>query len=220
MQKIKTFLINFIWNGNNIIEFEKWVYKQNSIEFEKLIGEDNFIELVTYNYKNKSLENVKKFIKSVLKENIISEFENEFLKKRKVIKGICIKNEALDYVGNAIKKWNVEIGKEYEFIAIRTNILNDNHKGYANYIDREYNFKPSGFLPISLFDFENLSAFSDVYTTIKERNSEIYIEPYEFTKQKYIPTEYSFWEDFYNDDEKALKTYDKVLEELGVKKVW
>jgi len=53
MLKIKTLLIDFIWNGIDVIEFEKWIYEQDSVEFEKLIGEDNFIELVTYNYKNK-----------------------------------------------------------------------------------------------------------------------------------------------------------------------
>ena len=220
MLKIKTHLIDFIWNGINVIEFVKWIYEQDSVEFEKLIGEDNFIELVIYNYDNKSLSSVKKFIKTILPENLILEFEKEFLKNRKTIKGVCIKNEALGYGGDNIRKYEVEIGKEYEFLIIRTGIKNENHEGYINYINFDNDLMPSGFIPISLFKMENLDIIPEMYIKTRDSNSENYIEPIKISKSRYIPTEYSFWEDYYNHEKKALKTYVEVLEELGIKKVW
>ncbi len=87
-----------------------------------------------------------------------------------------------------------------------------------NYIN--FDLRPSGFVPISLFKIENLNNISEIYTKTENSKTEILIEPLKISELEYIPTKYSFWEDYYDDDEKALRTYDKVLEELGVKEVW
>jgi len=41
MNNIKQYLLEFIWGGDNISNFEQWLYKQNSTEFENLLGEQN-----------------------------------------------------------------------------------------------------------------------------------------------------------------------------------
>ncbi len=223
MKELKEFLINFIWDGDNLIEFERWLYEQDSIAFEKLIGEINYLELISFNYKNKTIEEVKKFIKTILPENLIVEFEDEFLKKRNTIRGTCVKNEALNYGGKDIREWDLEIGKEYYFLTLRTGIKNCNHKGYVQYINVDKDdLMPSGLIPISLFRIDDLNDIPDVYVKIRCENGENFIEPksMRILESEYIPTEYSFWEDYYNDDKKALDTYKAILEELGLKKVW
>ena len=146
MSNLKTYLINFIWGNINISDFENWLYNQNPIEFEKLLGKKSYNSLLSINYKNKELIQINKEIKKVLTTQLINEFNLEFLKKRTVIKGVCIKNHSLDYYGEKERKWDLKIGKEYEFIAIQTGIEreNDNHSAYVSYIDRDFDLRPSG----------------------------------------------------------------------------
>lgn len=46
MIKIKSYLLEFVWSGKNVSDFEQWLYEQNLIEFEQLIGEENYFELI------------------------------------------------------------------------------------------------------------------------------------------------------------------------------
>ena len=38
-------ILEFIWSGKDVTDFEQWLYEQNSIEFENLIGEENYVEV-------------------------------------------------------------------------------------------------------------------------------------------------------------------------------
>jgi hypothetical protein len=219
VEEIKSYILNFIWSGNNISQFENWLYEQNSILFEKILGEENCLELITSPFEAKTIEEVKLQIKSILSNELIREFEIEFRKRNKAIKGVCIKNSALNYDGDKKRKWNVEIGKEYEFIIINTGLKNYNHSSLVNYIDKEYDFNPSGFIPMELFKI-NLDEIPEQYYSRENEQKEITIEPIDWSKKQYTPTQYSFWEDFYDDEEKAVKTYHETIKKLGVKPVW
>jgi hypothetical protein len=219
VEEIKSYILNFIWSGENISQFENWLYEQNSIVFEKFLGEENYLELISFSFKAKTIEEVKLQIKSILPDKLIREFEIEFRKRNKAIKGVCIKNCSLDYYGDKKRKWNVEIGKEYEFIIINIGLKNYNHSSLVNYIDKEYDFNPSGFIPMELFKI-NLDEIPKQYYSKKNEHKEITIEPIDWSKKQYTPTQYSFWEDFYNGDQKAINTYYKTIEKLGVKNVW
>ncbi|NPV51640.1 MAG: hypothetical protein HPY60_10675 [Candidatus Methanofastidiosum sp.] len=219
MEDIKQFLIEYIWEGKTINSFENWFYNQDSEKMELLLGKEIYLELISLNFKETTIQLLKKQIKSFLNQEIIEEFENEFRKREKAIKGMCIKNTALDYDGISIRDWEVEVGRQYEFIFIRLNLKNKNHSSYVNYVDRENDFSPSGFVPMELFDID-LNTISDLYQKSENKDAEIIIEPFEWTKTKYKPTRYSFWEDFYDDDEKAIKTYFETINKLGIKNVW
>jgi hypothetical protein len=211
MNEIKSYLLEFIWSGKDVSDFEQWLYERNSVEFEKLIGEENYVELISYDYKKKTIE---------LSDNLIQEFEEEFEKRKsKAIKGKCVKKTALDYYDKKYRNWDVEIGKEYEFLIINLGLEKGNHSELVNFVDRTNYFQPSGFVPMELFVID-LSNISDFYHKVFDEKNETTIEIEAFSKKKYKPTQYSFWEDFYDDDEKAVNTYFDIIEKMGIKNVW
>lgn len=220
MNEIKSYILEFIWSGNDVLSFELWLYKQNSDDFEKLIGEENYFELISYNYRNKTAYQIKKFIKTVLNDKLIQEFEKEFRKRKsKAITGKCVKNIALDYYDKRDRNWNVEIGKEYEFLIINLGIESGNHSVLVNYVDRTNYFQPSGFIPMELFEMD-LTNISEFYHEVSGKKNETLIEIEAFSEKKYRPTKFSFWEDFYDDDQKAVNTYFETIEKMGIKTVW
>lgn len=220
MNEIKSYILEFIWSGKDISDFEQWLYKQNSVKFEKLIGEKNYVDLISYDYKKKTVELIKQLIKTILSDKLIKEFEEEFEKRKsKVIKGKCVKKTALNYYDKKDRNWDVEIGKEYEFLIINLGVERGNHSALVNYVDRTNYFQPSGFIPMVLFDID-LTNISEFYQNISNAKNETTIEIEAFTDKKFKPTQYSFWEDFYNDDEKAVNTYFDTIEKLGIKNVW
>jgi hypothetical protein len=204
MKEIKPYILEFIWSGKSVSQFEQWLYEQDSVKFEKLIGEINYTELVSFDYEKKTVELIKEFIKTILPQNLIYEFESEFDKRKsKVIRGKCLKNEALDYYEKKTRNWEVEIGKEYEFLIVNSGIQNGNHNQLVNYVDRTNHFQPSGFVPMELFEID-LANLSEFYHKVITPENELTIELIAFSKSNYSPSQYSFWEDFYADDEKAV----------------
>ena len=220
MDEIKSYILEFIWSGKNVLDFEKWLYEQNSAEFENLIGVSNYFKLLNYNYKKKTDKQIKQLIKTVLNNGLIHEFEEDFEKRKsKAIKGRCIKQIALDYYGKKERDWDVEIGKEYEFIIINLGIERGNHSALVQYIDRTNNFQLSGFIPMELFDLD-LTKIPEFYHKVSNSKNEIIIGIEAFSDKWYQANQYSFWEDYYNDDEKAVNTYFETLEKMEIKNVW
>ena len=220
MDEIKSYLLEFIWSGKDVSDFEQWLYHQNSIEFEGLIEEENYIELISFDYVRKTVEQVKQFIRSVLPETLVKEFESEFEKRKsRAIRGTCIKEVALDYYARENRNWDVEIGRQYEFLIINLGIKDGNHLGLVKYVDRANYFQPSGFVPMELFDID-LANISEFYHRVTESSRESTTELKAFSKEYYKPVRYSFWEDFYDDEDKAVTTYFDIIEKLGIKNVW
>ena len=220
MDEIKSYILEFIWSGKNVSEFEQWLYKQDSVEFEKLIGEDKYVELIGYDFKKKTIEQIKKLIKSILSNKLLLEFEEEFeSRKSNAIRGKCVKKITLDYYDKKDRNWDVEIGEEYEFLVINLDLERGNHSALVKYVDRTNYFQPSGFVPMELFEID-LTTIPACYHKVLDENNETTIEIEAFSKVKYKPTQYSFWEDFYDDDEKAVNTYFDTIENMGIKNVW
>jgi hypothetical protein len=187
MEEIKQYILDFLWQGNSVSQFENWLYNQDSIKFEKILDEESYVELVSYDFKNKTIKQLKTLIKSVLKNELIEEFEIEFRKREKSLKGVCLKREAINYSGTEIRKWDVEIGKQYEFIILSTELKKGNHSGLVEYVDRKHYFRPSGFVPMELFDID-LKNLSELYHKIKNENEEVTIEPVSWSKNNYNPS--------------------------------
>ncbi len=220
MNEIKSYILEFIWSGKNIYDFEQWLYKQDSVEFENLIGISNYVELISYDYKKKTTEQIKHFFKTILKNSITEEFEIEFKKRKsKAIIGKCIKKIALNYHEKTERNWNVEIGKEYEFLILILGIEKGNHSALVNYVDKTNSFKPSGFVPMELFEID-LNNISEFYHQVINAKKETTIEIEAFSEKQYKQNEYSFWEDYYNDEKKAMNTYLETLEKMEIKNVW
>jgi hypothetical protein len=220
MNEIKSYILEFIWSGKDVSDFEPWLYKQDSVDFEKLIGEENYIELISYDYKKKTIEQIKTLIKTLLSDKLLQEFEEEFEnRKSNAIRGKCIKKIALDFFGKKDRNWDVKIGQEYEFLVINLELEKDTHSAWVKYVDRTNNLLPSTMVPLELFEID-LTRIPRFYHKVQDEKNKITIEIEVLSKKKYNPTRYSFWEDFYNDDEKAVNTYFDTLEKIGIKNVW
>lgn len=220
MNEIKSHILEFIWSGKDVFVFKQWVYEQDSVKFERLIGKENYVELISYDFEKKTTEQIKKHIKTILSDKLIKEFEREFEKRKsKIIRGKCVNKIALDYYDQKDRNWGVVIGKEYEFLIINLGLERGNHSSLVNYVDRTMDSQPSGFVPMELFeiDLDNISKF---YHKVSNSKNEVTIEIEAFSKKQYKPTEYSFWEDFYNGDEKAVNTYYDTIRELGINNEW
>lgn len=219
MNEIKSFLLNFLMLGNSISDFEKWLYEQDSIEFEKLITEESYLDLISTNFKNTSVKELKSQLKESIPFDLAEEFKKAFDESHIAITGKCIKKEALNYDGKSIRTWDVEIGKEYSFISITLNKSDKVHSAYVNYADENYDYRPSGYVPMDLFKID-LNNISNLYLKEETENQEIQIEPKEWTERYYKPNNYSFWEDYYDDEEKAMSTYEQTILQLGIKNLW
>jgi len=219
MNERNRYILEFIWQGKSIDQFEKWLYEQDSVEFEKLLGKENYVDLISYDFKKKTIDQIKSLIKSILPVDIKNEFDFEFKSREKAIKGICIKTNAWNPWGNEMREWELEVGKEYEFIIISKGIKNKKYSPTVNYIDRQDYFRPSGFVPAELFEID-LKNISDFYHIIETKECEQLIELKDLSDKYYMPVRYSFGEDFYDDEEKAVNLYYDTINKIGIKNVW
>lgn len=219
MDKIKSYILEFIWSGKNVSDFEQWLYEQNSIDFEDLIGEENYIELISFDFKRKTTDQLKQLLKEVLPENLIKNFEIEFNNRRTAIKGTCIKTRAWNPWAKEMQDWDLELNKEYEFLIVSNGMKDDSYSPTVNYVDKSDYFRPSGFIPAELFKIDT-TTIPDEYHKIETDQCNELIELKDFSDQYYIPVKYSFWEDFYDDEEKAVDLYYDTIEKIGIKNVW
>ena len=220
IEETKAFLKAFIWEGTDVHEFENWLFKKGLKEIEQLVGSEEYMRIVSYDYRRTSIEAVKRLIKEVLSQELIEEFEQFFRKKGRMIRGECIRNKALNHSGNQLIDWDVEIGKTYDIIVLIENSKDsENHKSLVNFVDKSDFFNPSGHVPMELFKIEENTISEYYHKYVNERNETV-TEPVDWSKEVYVPTHYSFWKDFYNNDKKAEKTYFYTLEKLGIKNIW
>lgn len=216
---IKSGILEFVWQGKSVDQFANWLYEQDSNDFEEILGYENYIELIGYDFRKKTDVQIKSLIKSILPEEIKLEFESEFKIRNKAIKGVCIKTNAWNPWGNEMKDWQLDVGKEYEFIIVSKGAKDSKYPPTVNYVNRDDYFRPSGFFPAELFEID-LKYISDFYHTIETNECEQLIELKDLSEKHYKPVQYSFWEDFYDDEEKAVNLYYDTIVALGIKNVW
>lgn len=220
MDKIKSYLKSFIWNGKDVHEFESWLYKEGSTELENLVGSEQHMNIMGYDYRRSTVNSVKKLIKENINESLISEFENYFAENERMIKGKCIKNEALNYEGDEKIDWGLEIGKTYDIlVVIEESKTFENHKSLVIFVDKDEYFIPSGYVPMELFEIDE-SRVLEYYKKDVNEDGELVTEPTDWSKEVYKATQNSFWEDYYENEEKAVDIYFSTLEKLGIKNVW
>lgn len=220
MDKTKSYLKSFIWSGEDALEFESWLYTQDSAELEALFGPEKFMTIKAHDYRRSTIESVKQLIKENISDHLNQEFEDYFAQKGRMIKGKCIKTEALDYNGTEIIDWGVEIGETYDIIVlIEQSTEYENHPSLVNYVDKEDYFVPAGYVPMELFEIDKSSALEH-YKKEENEDGELITEPIDWSQEVYEATHVSFWEDYYEEEEKAVSTYFSTLEKLGIKHVW
>ena len=212
-------LFQYLWADFNTNDFENWLYNQDSINFEKLIGKETYLDIISTDYSLLRPNQIKRYIYDRLDNDLKKNWDNFVLEKYIPIIGICKTKEALDYYTDNIRDWELEVGLKYEIIEIiKASRKNDNHKQYVRYVERDRDLYPSGLIPMDVFDI-NLDSISDIYL-VQSFGGLIEIRPKDWSEGIYQPSEYSFWEDFYNDEPKAVKTYYDTITKLGIKNAW
>ena len=216
---LKEELFQILWSDFKVKDFENWLFKQNSIDFENLLGEDNYLDIISEDFSRESVDNIKRHVYSKFNTSLKSDWEDFINQNYVPLIGICKTAKALDYYKSETRDWDLQIGKKYEILEVVISSTNtDNHKQYVRYVDRENNLYPSGYVPLELFEID-LQNISDKYF-YREIDELIEIHPKNWNENNYKPEIYSFWEDFYDDEPKAVGTYYDTLEELGIKNAW
>lgn len=216
---LKEELFQILWSDFKVNDFENWLFKQNSIDFENLLGEDNYLDIISEDFSRESVDNIKRYVYSKFNTSLKSDWEDFINQNYVPLIGICKTAKALDYYKSETRDWDLKIGKKYEILeVVISSTNNDNHKQYVRYVDRENNLYPSGYVPLELFEID-LQNISDKYF-YREIDELIEIHPKNWNENTYKPEIYSFWEDFYDDEPKAVGTYYDTLEELGIKNAW
>lgn len=217
---IKDQIFNFLWTDFKPKNFENWLYKQDSEEFEESIGKEAYLDIISEDYSQKSVTQIKKYLYDCISTDLQNEWDKYAQDKYVPITGICLSNSSRDYMGDNIRDWNLKVGDKYEILEIfKSSGSNDNHDYYIRYVDRTNDLDPSGFIPMELFDI-NLDKISNLYKVAYVDGEIVEILPNDWHSDNYNPSVYSFWEDFYDGESKAVQTYFDTLDKLGIKKPW
>lgn len=216
---LKEELFHYLWSDFKVVDFKNWLYRQDSIPFEKLIGKEVYLDIISEDFSNMRTNQIKRYIYDRLNDRLKADWGKYIKDKYVPLIGICRITKSLDYYKPDIRDWKMNVGEKYEILEIvNCSSENDNHKQYVRYVDRDNDLYPSGFVPRELFDID-FDCISDIYL-VHETDSGIEIRPKEWCNGVYKPTQYSFWEDFYDDEAKAVKTYYDTLDNLGIKNAW
>jgi hypothetical protein len=216
---IKGELFQYLWSDFKIADFENWLFRQDSDKFEELIGKDKYLDIISENFSSMTTSQIKKYIFNRFDSELKVDWDKFVAENYFPVIGICKVTHLLDYNGTKIRDWELKIAEKYEILEIlKSSNKNDNHKAYVRYVDRLHDLNPSGLVPKDLFDI-NLEKVSDLYQIDNSEDS-IQIKPKDWSDQNYHPVIYSFWEDFYDDEPKAVKTYYNTIDKLGIKNAW
>lgn len=216
---LKEELFQYLWFDFKISDFENWIYKKDSVRFEELTGKDVYLDIISEDYSEMSTNQIKRYILDRLTNDLKADWEKYVNDKYIPLIGICRTDKALDCYKPEIRDWKLTVDGKYEILEIiNSSSKNDNHEQYVRYVDRDNDLYPSGFVPKELFEID-FSNISDLYL-VHDTGKGIEVRPKDWSDGFYRPTQYSFWEDFYDDEEKALKIYYNTLDRLGIKNAW
>jgi hypothetical protein len=216
---LKEELFQYLWFDFKLSDFENWIYKQDSVRFEELTGQNVYLDIISEDYSEMSINEIKRYIFNRLSNDLKADWEKYVNNKYIPLIGICRTDKALDYYKPEIRDWELTVDGKYEILEIiNSSNKNDNHEQYVRYVDHDNDLYPSGFVPKELFEID-FSNVSDLYL-VHDTGKGIEVRPNDWSEGFYRPTQYSFWEDFYDNEAKALKTYYNTLDRLGIKNAW
>ena len=216
---LKDQLFQYLWTDFKLSDFESWIFNQDSVRFEELIGEEVYLDIISEDFSKMSINKVKRYLYDRFTNKLKEDWEKYINDKYVALVGTCITNRALDYYESKNRDWDLKVGGNYAILEIiNSSKKNSNHVQYVRYVDRDNDLYPSGFVPKELFEID-LSQISDLYL-IHDTEKGIEIEPKDWSEGIYKPSKYSFWEDFYDDEVKAINTYYETLARLGITNAW
>ena len=146
----------------------------------------------------------------ILKE----EFKIYVRTNQKAIKATCIKTIGLDYDGKSERNWELKVGKEYYILGISVDLKKFPQRIMFQIFDPSYSETTPYFIPAELFEISDTIIPPNYAITFIDNS--LLIDPIEFVDKTYAPVEYSFWEDYFDDHEKAVKIFKATIERLDI----
>jgi len=203
-----------LWKEKDKKVFEQWIYNSNSIDFENCIGENSYLEIICENYSGFTIIQLKRFVFNNLTLTLQEEFKNYIRKNQKVLKATCIKTRGLDYFRKEERNWELKVGQEYYILGICVDLKNTFHPITLTIFDPSYSETTPYIIPAELFEINDKIIPPNYSITVVDNS--LRLDPNEFVDKAYEATEYSFWEDYFNDEEKAVNLFKSTIERLGI----
>lgn len=203
-----------LWKEKDEENFLQWIYSTNSLDFETAIGDKSYLEIITEVNSTLTLREIKAIVFDSLQTHLKGEFRDYINKHQKVIKAKCIKTESLDYNGKENRNWELKVGKEYFIIGIYVDIKKTFHQISFQIFDPSYSETTPYFIPAELFEINDKIIPENYVLTFAD--NAIQMNPAEFVDKTYAAVEYSFWEDYFDDHEKAVKIFKTTIDRLDI----
>jgi hypothetical protein len=203
-----------LWKEKDKIAFEQWIYNSNSVEFESCVGEKSYHEIISENYSGLTIKQVKQLVFDNLSQTLKEEFKNHIRTNQKVLKATCIKTTGLNYDGKSERNWELKVGKEYYILGISVDLKKTYHQVLFQIFDPSYSDTTPYLIPAELFEIKDKIIPPNYSITVVDNS--LQLDPMEFVDKSYAAVEYSFWEDYFDDHEKAVKIFKATIERLDI----
>ena len=207
-------LFDRLWKEKDRTTFEQWIYNSNSVDFETAIGKEPYIEIISENFSGLTLKQLKQLIFDNLSQTLKQDFKRHIDTHQKVIKATCIKTKGLDYYGKKERNWELKVGQEYYILGISVDLKKSPQRIMFQIFDPSYSDRTPYFIPAELFEINDRIVPPNYSITVADNS--LQLNPMEFVDKKYQAVEYSFWEDYFDDHEKAIKIFNSTIERLDI----
>jgi hypothetical protein len=88
------------------------------------------------------------------------------------------------------------------------------HRITFQIFDPTYSETTPYLIPAELFEIKDKTIPENYILSYAD--GAIHINPLEFVDKTYVPVEYSFWEDYFDDHDKAVKIFEATINRLGI----
>jgi len=203
-----------LWKEKDKTTFEQWIYSSDSVDFEKCVGENPYLEIISENYSGLTIKQVKHLVFDKLSPRLKGEFKTHIRTNQKVLKATCIKTIGIDYDGKNERNWELKVGKEYYILGISVDLKKSANQIGFQIFDPTYSETTPYFIPAEHFEIKDKIIPPNYSITVADNS--LQLDPMEFVDGTYAAVEYSFWEDYFDDHEKAVKIFKSTIERLDI----
>ncbi|HOJ90233.1 MAG TPA: hypothetical protein PLH86_03995 [Saprospiraceae bacterium] len=203
-----------LWKEKDKSTFEQWIYSSNSVDFESCVGDKSYLEIISKNYSGLTIKQAKKSVFDNLNQTLKEEFKKHIRINQKVLKATCINTKGLDYDGKSLRDWELKVGKEYYILGISVDFKKMPHQITFQIFDPSYSDTTPYLIPAELFEIKDKIIPPNYSITLVDGS--LQLDQMEFVDKSYAAVEYSFWEDYFDAHEKAVKIFKATIERLDI----
>jgi hypothetical protein len=198
---------DFLDGKVNIKEFEQWIYNHASRD---VLTTDEYMELISFNYNSKdAYYELRKILLGIMEKY---SSQQSVSRETRSIKGKCISNKGRYQFNSFDTEFRMTIGKKYDILTVDICLDKDGTR-YWNYTilndDSYVHLIPSEVIKVQL------SEIPEGWVVEENETGGLTIEP-KYWNSGYYKGIFSFWEDFHDGEESALKEFVKVLQLMNI----